>query len=447
MIKKHLLEIVRLSLLSIIVVPVCFLQTAEKIPLTKAIEDGLNSDYEYLNALLDEQRATLQQRISAKDKLFRIDFGANYLYKSQTLIIDFPAVQIPGLYTIPGREIEAGLHHNFDLRLGLAQPIFSGGILSNSVKLDEVQRAIEANQKTLKVNEIAGMIKSSYFQYLLLVQKKQSLQILEKNLDLHRQRIENLLDEGMVRKSDLLETLSRIEQTQAGMSDVDQAVESQGIHFHRLCGHYPEEIEASYKEESIDLNAALAFFEESHPVLKTLQKRLEILALQKKINSGKYFPQVSGFAELHYGKPGIDFFEKKWTLYFQGGIVLSLRVFDWDRLRGEKALFDYQEQKLLNQKNKFIQDAAASLETLFSFLRKLEDKKAHITRLLQYSREDAELKEALYAEREIPNIDYLEALLTREKNELALREIQIETQGIRVNINTLIGKNKEEAYE
>lgn len=421
-------------------------QTAEKVSLTKAIEEGLKRNYEYLNSLLDEQRAALQYHISTKDRLFRVDFDANYLYKSKTLTISFPDVPIPEGYTIPGREIEAGLHHNFDFNLGLVQPLFTGGILSNSAKLNEVHQAIEANQKFLKFNEIVGLIKSSYFRFHLLIQKRQSLQILEKNLALHRQRIDNLRSEGLARKSDLLETLSKIEEIKADMSGIEQAIESERIHFHKLCGHYPEEIDTGYKEESLGQNAALSYFKENHPVLKTLQNQIDILNLQKKINSGKYLPQVSGFAELHYGKPGIDFFEKKWSLYFQGGIVLSLQVFDWNRIRGEKILLDYQEQKFLNQKDKFIQDVTASLQTLFVSLQKLEEKKSHISRLLEYSNEDADLKEALYAEREISNVDYLEALLMREKNALLLQEIHIQIERIKVNINTLIGKNKEDAH-
>jgi outer membrane protein TolC len=445
--KKHLFGLVHLVLFFFLGTFVFSRQTVEKISLTKAIEEGLNTNYEYLNTILDEQSAALQRQISSKDKLFRIDFDASYLYKSETMIIGIPAVEIPGIYTVPGREIEAGLHHSYDLNIGLTQPLFTGGILSNSIKLNEVRQAIEANQKILKVNEFAGLIKSSYFQFHLLTQKKQSLQILEKNMELHRQRIEDLRSEGLVRKSDLLETLSKIEEIQANISDIEQAIESERIHFYKLCGHYPEEIEAAYKEEPINRNAALSYFEENHPVLKTLQNQADILTLQKKINSGKYLPQVSGFAELHYGKPGIDFFKKKWALYFQGGIVLSLQVFEWNRLRGEKILLDYQEQKLLNEKNKFIQDVAASLEILFISLQKLEEKKAHITQLLEYSKEDADLKEALYVERQIPNVDYLEALLTQEKNALLLQEIQIQIERIKVNINTLIGKSKEDAHE
>lgn len=433
-----------LIVLSLLFGSLVFGQTPNKIPLEKAIAEGLNRDYEYLNTLLDQEKAGLQQQLSAKKKMFRLDFDASYLYRSETMVIDFPSVQIPGMGVLPGKEIEAGLNHNFDFKLSLSQPLFTGGILSSSVKLEEVQKAIQLNQKALKEIEIAGRIKSSYFQYLLLSRRRESLLTLKKTLDLHCRRIENFLAERMVRRTDLLETLSRIEEIQLNINDLDRAIQAEKIHFHRICGYYPEEIDDTFREQSLSQDSALSYFEQNHPVLKTLQNQADILTLQRKIASGKYLPQVSGFAEVHYGKPGIDFFAKKWSLYVQGGIILSIPVFDWNRLRGEKTLLDLQQQKLENQRKQFAQEVTKSLEQLYTSLRLLEDKKAHIDLLMSYSREDADLKAALYSERQIPNVDYLTALLTREKNSLIKEEIQIQVETIKVNINTLIGKSKED---
>lgn len=415
-----------------------------KIPLTTAIQEGLKKDSAYQNAVLEMERASLQQQLSTRNKLFRIDFDASYLYRSETMVIDFPSVDIPGLLTIPGRRIEAGLHHSYDLKLGLTQPLFTGGILTNSVKIDEVRRAIALNRKILQKIQIAGLIKSSFFQYHLLSRRKESLLILEKTLDLHRQRIRNLFDENLVRRSDLLETLSKIEEIQASDTDIEQAMEREKIHFHKLCGYYPEQIDAAYTEESLSPEEALSYFKQHHPVLKSLEHQKDMLSLQRKIASGKYLPHLSTFAELHYGRPGIDFFEKKWSLYFQGGVVLTIPVFDWNRLRAQKTLLDYEAQKLTNQINEFVQDASASLATLYSSVKKLEEKKAHISQLIEYSKEDAALKEALYSEQQIPNVDYLAALLIHEKNALLLQEIDIQIESIKVKINTLIGKSKED---
>lgn len=441
--KTILFMAANLTFLHFLVSPVPGQQTAEKIPLTKAIQEGLKKDYEYLNALIDQKKADLKHQLSEKNKWFLLDFDAQYLYRSETMIIDFPSVQMPGVVSGPTEKIEAGLNHNFDVNIGLSQPLFTGGVLNNSVRLEEVQKAVQANQKILKTNEIVSMIKSSFFRYLSLSHRKRSLQILAETLDLHRQRIEDLRAEGMARKTDLLETLSGIEEIQANISDIEQAMESEKIHFLKLCGHDPEEVDDTYKESSLTQAGAVSYFEQNHPVLKTLQNQVEILNLQRKIVSGKYLPRIDGFAQLHYGKPGIDIFAKKWSLYFQGGIMLTFPLFDWNRLSTEKKLLDFQNEKLNNQKDKFVQDITASLASAYSSLEKLEEKKNHVSRQLEYAKEDAELKKALYDEREIPNIDYLAALLKREKNALLVQEIQIQMEQVKVNINTLIGKNKE----
>ncbi len=420
-------------------------RTDGKIPLQKAIEAGLRTDFAYLNTLLDQQKAGMQQELAAKNKLFHIHFDASYLYRSETMIIEFPAVAVPGTGSLPGERLEAGLKNNFDFRLSLTQPIYTGGILTHGVKLAEVQKAAEADQESLKKNEIAGLIKSSFFQFLLLERKRASLMTLEEALALHRRRLEDLYQEELVRKTDLLETLSGIQEIQLQIQDVETAMEAEKIHFFRLCGFYPEDIDDSYREPPLSRDAALAYFEESHPILNSLKNQSDMLSLKRKIAGGRYLPQISGFAEVHYGKPGIDYFKKEWTLYFQGGVMLSLPVFDWNRLRGEKTVLDYQLQQLENQKLQFIRDVTRSLEQLFTTLHKLEEKKAHVDLLIGYSEEDAELKAALYSEKQIPNVDYLTSILSREKHALLKEEIQIQIEQLKVRISTLIARNEEDS--
>ncbi len=439
------MKIINYSLVIILVICNSFLpgQIPEKIPLDKAIEEGLKKDSEYLNSVLDQEKAEIQRRLAERRKLFRLDFDGSYIYRSETMKIDFFSGQIPGFTSFSSQPVEIGLMNNFDFNVSLTQPLFTGGILTNSIKLEEVRRAEAANQTILKKNEFSGLIKSSFFQYLLLTRRRQSLITLEKTLDLHRRRLEDLLGEGLARKTDFLETLSKIEEILLNKNDMEQAMELEKIHFIKLCGYSPEEIDPRFSEKALSKIEALSYFQEYHPVLKTLHNQAEILNLQKKIASGRYLPQVSGFTEVHYGRPGIDMYKKEWTLYFQGGIAVSLPVFDWNRLGSEKTLLDYQIQKLENQKDQFVKDVTKRLEQLYTSLHKLEEKKVHIDQLVLYSGEDAELKAALFEEKQMPNVDYLSALLAREKNVLMREEIQIHVEMIRVNINTLIGNNKE----
>ncbi|HZX11743.1 MAG TPA: hypothetical protein VFG01_12425, partial [Acidobacteriota bacterium] len=99
------------------------LNALEKISLEQAIEDGLKTSGSYKNRFLSQKQAAIKKDQSSKNKLFNLNFNANYLYKSETITLEFPGTEIPGLISMPGQNIEAGLHHNYDLSLALNQPL------------------------------------------------------------------------------------------------------------------------------------------------------------------------------------------------------------------------------------------------------------------------------------------------------------------------------------
>jgi len=419
------------------------LEASEKISLEQAVQDGLNMSGSYQNRFLTQKQSALRVDQSSKNKRFNLDFNARYLYKSETLNIEFPGIEIPGMISLPGQNIEAGLHHNYDLSLSLNQPIFTGRVLSRMVEMEKVQEAVETNQTELEKNLIVDLIKSSFFDYQILLSRKQAALSLQKTLQLHCQKLENLFQEGLIRKTDLLETNASLEQTDMNLNDLNQAIDKVRIHFHRMCGHYPEEIDLNYKEEKLGEEQALEFFKKNHPVLKTLEDQKKILEIQKKISSGKYLPRINGFAELHYGKPGINFFEKEWTLYFQGGVAFNIPIFDWNKGNEEQRILDLNIQKLENRKNDFVKETKKNLDQLYSAKESLNQKKGNVENMIKYSKEDAELKKGLYKEKQIPNKDYLASLQAERKYKAMKNEISLQIEKIKVKINTLISRTKE----
>lgn len=414
----------------------------QKIPLAKAIQEGVEQNLEYTNKLLDEKNARLLQKQKAAQKLFNLNLQASYLYKSETMSIEIPSIQLPGDLFFPGRQIEAGLHHNYDLNLSLSQPLYTGGILSGSLKLEEVKEAVEANQSILKKNQIIDLIKSSFFRYLILIQRRNSLFTLRQKLELHHQKLENFFEEGLIDKTPLLETLSQIKELNLNLKDIDRAIDKEQIHFKRLCGYLPEEIDPDYREECPEKEKALSYFQDFHPVLRTIDQRIKMLEISKKIAAGEYLPQVHAFLQLHYGKPGLDFFKKEWMLYAQGGISVNLSVFDWNNLDTEKKILDNQILKLHNQRKSYIQKVTEKLNSLYNTLHSLESKLSEVEALIGYAQEETELKKELFREKEIPHLDYLTSLMSVQKFKIQKQEISLQIEQIEVKINTLIAQRR-----
>ena len=411
-----------------------------KIPLEKAIEKGIQMDNQYKNQLLDTEISGLNQKKARMKKLFSIDLGGSYFFKSQQMEISFPdSTPAPGV-VIPGMNILAGAKHNYDLKLSLVQPIFTGGILSNHVKLETINQLREKYNTDSREIQVAGMIKASYFTCRLLESKNESLSLLIKTLKLHHKRLDNLYREELVKKSDLLETQIKISETEMKQEELNQLLQEEKINFTRLCSFPVEDMVENYDESIGTLPESLSFFEDNHPGLKIIDQNIRMLCLQKKITAGDYLPRVQGFAELHYGRPGIDFFKNEWSLYFQGGINVNFRIFDWDQLKIEKKTADMAIQKLDNHKEDLVLEVKKKLTQLYAKKKSIEKQLEMVKNMVKFAAEDAALKEELVKENQVPNIDYLSALLDKERYQSMQNELLLQLSLIKLNVNVLIGR-------
>jgi outer membrane protein TolC len=432
------------SFISPVLIALFSISLAAEITLDQAIREGINLGKNYKNHILEARSLELAKQNARMRKRFSIDSGGSYLFKSAQMEITLPDMNpAPGV-VIPGAGMSVGAKHNYDIKLSLSQPIFTGNILTNAVKLESVKLAVEKNRVLLGKIETAAKIKRSYFNYRLLQNRQTSLNVLTKQLQLHQQKLQHYYREELVKKSDLLETEAKIREQDLNLQDLKNAMESERINFKTLCGYDIEALEKNYSEKSSDFAQAFSIFKSVHPVLKTLDEQVGAFAIREKMVHGEYLPQVGGFAEMHYGKPGIDFFQNEWSLYFQGGISVGLKIFDWSKKKRDLQIIDFGIEKIKNEKTDFVKDCEKHLRQLFSAKTTAENKIKTVKELVKIAVEDMKLKEDLLKEQQIANIDYLSALTQKERYVSMQNTIRTQLELINVNINQLTGKFEEE---
>lgn len=400
---------------------------AEGIPLETAVQKALDRAAGPMNGVLDEQVKELERESARMKKYFTLDSNASYLFKSEQMEISFP-----------GMSAKAGAKHNYDLNLSLRQPIFTGNILSESVKANEFQLAAARSRTLLETIDAAAAVKSSYFNYRLLLNKKESIETFIRKLNLHLENLENLYKEELVRKTDLLETRLKLREQEITVEELNHLIASEKISFERLCGLDIDTVETGYTERTDNYENTFRAFKGSHPLLKVYDHRLAVFSARGKMVRGEYLPQVAGFAELHYGRPGIDFFKNQWGVYFQGGIGCSLKLFDWNKRKRDLKVLDYETQKLVNERDDFVLEVEKRLKQLFDSLRSVEKRVSILDDLVLLADEDVRLKEALYREQQLSNVDYLDALAVKERYESMKNELKMQSELIKVNINRMI---------
>jgi outer membrane protein TolC len=416
-----------------------------KVTLSQAVVNAWKINPGLSSQRLEEDAAAIAGLTALRQKYFSVFFNGSYRYTSDKVevkISDFPfpvSADIP-----PETVVLSAPNDNFDLKMSLVQPIYSGGLLSNAVKMEAIRGAAEKDLTRLKKIELAGKVKSSYFNYLLFCKKRDSLNFFLSNMNLHLQKLENLYTEELVKKSDLLETQTKADEIKLSLLDLEQLIAAETVHFNSLCGYDPQDIDFKPATGNESFDSAREYFLAGHPLLRSLDERARIFRIQKKSISGAYLPQLNAFAELHYSRPGQNFFKDQWTFYIQGGLSVSMPVFNWNKGGRDKSLVDIAMRKLENQRADFIRESEKNLRQLVLYKESLEKKFVLLDELSANAAEDIRLKEKLYEENQIDHTDLLAAMTSQERYLSNREELLTQMEMLKVNIDTLIGKCEEE---
>jgi outer membrane protein TolC len=432
------------KILFMFLLAVVFVLPAE-VTLSQAVANAWRLNHSLQNQRYQAEAAGVSKLTAMAQKKFSVYFNGSYRYSSDKVEVKAADFAIPTSTNIPpGTIILSAPDDNFDVKLSLLQPVFTGGVLNNAVKMEELREVSELHLTRLKQIEVTGKVKVSYFSYRLACKKRDALVYFLDNLSLHLGKLENLFREELLKKTDLLETRAKVDETKLNLQDLEQLLKAEALNFENLCGYSPLEISGETSERAEDYAQAWDFFKAHHPLLQSLAERARAFQVQKKSIAGSSLPQVGVFAEMHYGRPGQNFFKDRWTFYVQGGLSVTMPVFTWNKSERDQSLVDIAARQLENLRLDFIESSEKSLHQLFLLKEAIENKLRLIDNLVGYAAEGAQLKEKLFEENQIDHTDYLAALTTHERYLVNREELLAQMEVLKVNIHTLIGKAEEE---
>lgn len=373
-----------------------------------SIKEAINKGYAISNLLKaqdNDEHAKYIRIVNAKmDKLFKVEGSAAYQYKTRR-----PSSPLPGSGNI-------GTHHTYDLNVKISQSIWDGGILKKKMNVREVAHELSSNNTALIKIQIKGAIIGSYLNYRSLLKQKKIQKALLDNLLLHEKRVKDLYKEELLMKTDLLETkklkLSRVNL----INELDELIELETLEFRKLCGYTPSEIDLWTLRTDITGSNTLKYFESKHPIMKAYNLKLSKEKISGQIVQAAYQPQIRGYAAVHYGKPGVDFFDNKWQIYGEGGINLSLKLFDWNRKRREKQITGHNISRIKLEKNETYWETSKSIRQLFKSIKSINYRLKNLGEIITVAEEECRLKQDLYKEHQISNIEYLRALTTKDEH-------------------------------
>ena len=335
----------RSRLIFLLVLPAFWspLRASERLTLEQAIARALEASEELRISEEDVSISRLQAQEAGNRRLPQLDFSGQYLYTSEVMKMIQPPMDITipsvGSYTIPGRETTFGDNHSVDFKLQVTQPVFTGFRLSKAYQA--ARRGVD--QKQAEADRVRWQVRCKAEETYISAQKGVALRA-EANLRVERMQrhldeAQNRLKQGVAPQEVVARAQYALSQARLKQQEADHAYRLAEIALRELV-----DMPQSGEELGLD-SLELAMFPTESPGLdfarahraefKSLEAQNLVASQRVGAEKSAYYPTLSVFGALDYGRPGVDKFANEWMLYQVAGVNLSWMLWDWKIRRGK----------------------------------------------------------------------------------------------------------------
>jgi len=292
-------------------------------------------------------RAALLPKLSTAFNYTRLDF-APFFPTSRFMSFGGGGQQTPP-EDLP-KKIVIGDPHNYSASLSIQQPIYTGGTLTNSYGIAELQAENAKIEFEQSKNELAFNVENSYWNALKAIEFSKVADESIKQVRSHLEDLENMYQVGMVTENDLLLTKVQLSNAELVSIQANNGIRLAKISFCNVLGisldteiMFTDKLEPGPYIET-DLNQLLQKAFSLRPELQSLDATIEISEKAVGINKAGYLPKV--FLNANYGYQRPDrmydpYFYATWTV----SIMAQFNLFDW----GETSLKTDQAKSRVKQ--------------------------------------------------------------------------------------------------
>jgi len=373
----------------------------------------------------------------------RLSFGASYTRLSDVRPF---AVTVP--FSPTPITIQEPILDNYQLKLSLHQPLFTG------FRLSSLKSAAEYNSKAIEleysqeINEEALRIHQSFWNYY---KSQKVLQLVEENLkslEKHLTDTKNFLDNGLVTKNDLLKLEVQYSNTELKRIEAKNAVELARSAFNKIIG-LPLNANTQVIAEEPQAISITSKYEDL--LSEALQAREEIKLLEYRIKAGEeniyaaqagWYPSIFLFGNYYYSKPNQrimpleDRFEDTWAV----GVGLNWNILDW----GETSAKTTQaEQQLIQVESTYqIIKENIELEVYKDYLTALSEfEKVNVSRKsIEQAEENYRITEDKYNQQLATSSDLIDAEVALLNSQTNLTNALVDLELAKTRLKKSVGK-------
>lgn len=433
----------RIILFSLLMISVHYPQN-HKFTLQESIELGLKNSKDL--KISKSKMISSDAKVSEVNSMFlpQLKFMANYTRLSDNV----PPFEVMTPFLPTPIKISEPVINNYNLRLSLQQPLFTGLKLISTKKAAEYNFNAAESDYSREMNDAAMNIHTSFWNYYKAIEIKN---ILEKSIDQieeHLNDTKNFLENGLVTQNDYLKLQVQYSNIKLQLIEAENNLEIARAVFNKAIG-LPLESRTEIVEDDLTANDIHYNFDDLIKEAKQNREEIESLsyrlkATEENITSAKagWFPSVYLTGNYYYSNPNTRFqpLRDKWNDAWDVGVTLSWDVWDWGSTKSKTTQAEelsIQTQTSLEKLNDNIE-----IEVYQTYLNLIKSKeKVDVSKLsLEQASENYRITSEKYKEQLATSTDLIDAETSELQAATNLTASLIDFNLAKVRLEKVVGR-------
>lgn len=433
----------KIFLLSLMMISVLYSQS-QKLTLQESIELGLQNskDLKISQSILKSSDA----KVSEVNSMFlpQLKFMANYTRLSDNV----PAFEVTTPFSPVPIKISDPVLDNYNLRLSLQQPLFTGFKLLSSKKAAEYNFNAAEAEYSKEMNEAALNIHNAFWNYYRAEEVRNLLEKSLGQIENHLKDTKNFLENGLVTQNDYLKLQVQYSNTKLQLIEAENNLVIARAIFNKSVG-LPLESKTEISVVEIKVQNSVYDFEELLKEAK--QSRNEIQSLSFRLKAAEentasaqsgWLPSIYLTGNYYYSNPNARFqpLANQWNDTWDVGLTLNWDIWDWGLTSSKKTQAEelsVQTQASLEKLNDNIE-----VEVYQSYLNLMKSKeKVEVSKLsLEQASENYRITSEKYIEQLATSSDLIDAEVSELQAATNLTSSLIEFNLANVRLEKAVGR-------
>lgn len=433
----------KIILLIMVMSSILFSQS-QKLTLQESIELGIKNSKDL--KISQSKLKSSDAKVSEINSMFlpQLKFIANYTRLSDNV----PAFEVTTPFSPVPIKISEPVLDNYNLKLSLQQPLFTGFKLISSKKAAEYNFNAAEYEYSKEMNETAMNIYTAFWNYYKANVFRDLLEKSLHQIENHLKDTKNFLENGLVTQNDFLKLQVLYSNTKLQLIEADNNLEVARAVFNKALG-LPLESKTEIDVDEIQVQNSEYDFEELLKEAKQNRQEIQSASLRLKaaeenIESTRsgWFPNIYLTGNYYYSNPNNRFqpLKSQWNDTWDVGLILNWDIWDWGLTSSKTAQAEELSIQTQASLEKLIDNIEVELYQSYLNLIKSQEK-VDVSKLsLQQASENYRITSEKYKEQLATSTDLIDAEVSELQAATNLTASLIEYNLAKVRLEKAAGR-------